>query len=206
VSQNKAGDWYLLPGGQWILAELLERQEISAGNPSQTPQPTPAPDKALAAPAFARTPRATELGRKWTFVADSASDYPGGRDHNNWYYLWTPGRHNFEWQDLGRSGQDSCYQSPNDWGLQICRETIRTNEKGDVAVQWKASRGGTYRFEWDAPALSFYQHGIFVGSQNRGVELPHSAIIENVIDWEMFFWVAEQDTSYHITVHRLDTQ
>ena len=71
-------------------------------------------------------------------------------------------------------------------------------------VQWKASRGGTYRFEWDSPWLKFYKHADFISTQGKGSELPFSAIIKDAIEWEMFFWVAGDSTPYHVRVYRLD--
>ena len=150
------------------------------------------------------TPMATATpSQRWVLVADSAADFPGGPEHNHWYYLWSSGRNNFAWQDMAGGSSTECYRSPNDWRLSICGDSITADPRGDVAVQWKARRGGTYRFEWDSPALRFYKHLDFVGSQGQGTELPFSAIVRDAIDWEMFFWVAREDTPYHIRVFEL---
>ncbi len=71
-------------------------------------------------------------------------------------------------------------------------------------MQWKASRGGTYRFEWDSASLKFYQHANLIGIQSKGAELPYATTIQGVIDWELFFWVAADSTPYHIRIFRLD--
>lgn len=143
-------------------------------------------------------------GQRWTLVADAAADFPGGQDHNHWYYLWTEGRNNFQWQDTQRSNENGCYRDNAGLGLEICQDSIKADPRGDIGLQWKASRGGTYRFEWDSPWLKFYKHTEFVGTQGKGAELPFSATITGVIDWEMFFWVAGDSTSYHVRIYRLD--
>jgi hypothetical protein len=140
---------------------------------------------------------------QWVLVANSAADFPGPAQDRKWWYLWSSGRNNFEWQEMAGRSSAECYRSPNDWNLSICGDSITTDPRGDVAVQWKAQKGGTYRFEWDSPALRFYKHLDFVGSQSQGTALPFSAIVKDVIDWEMFFWVAREDTPYHIRVFEL---
>lgn len=143
---------------------------------------------------------------QWQLIADSAVDFPGGSDRNYWYYLFTDGRNNFNWREMGRSqgGPDGCYHDPGQWGLEICHDSIKANPRGDVGIQWKASRGGSYRFEWDSPALRFYKHATLVGSEGKGAELPYSASFEGVIDWELFFWVPDAPTGYHIKVFRFE--
>ncbi|MBK8051425.1 MAG: hypothetical protein IPK16_32630 [Anaerolineales bacterium] len=81
---------------------------------------------------------------------------------------------------------------------------MTANPKGDVGLQWKASRGGTYRFEWDSASLKFYKHGEFVGILDQGSVLPYATTVSDVIDWEMFFWVPADSTPYHVKVFRLD--
>lgn len=117
--------------------------------------------------------------------------------------MWSSGRDNFEWQEMAGGHPSQCYHSPNDWNLEICRDRIASDLNGDVAVLWKPRQGGTYRFEWDSDALKFYRHLNYVGSQEPGSELAHSAVIEDVVAWEMFFWVAQKDTNFHILIHRL---
>ena len=56
---------------------------------------------------------------------------------------------------------------------------------------------------WDSAALSFCQHLSYIGSQGPGNELAYSVTIRDVIDWELFFWVARGYTSYHVKVYRL---
>ena len=81
---------------------------------------------------------------------------------------------------------------------------MTANPKGDVGLQWKASRGGAYRFEWDSTSLKFYKHGECVGILDPGTQLPYATTVTDVIDWEMFFWVAADSTTFHVKVFRLD--
>ena len=81
---------------------------------------------------------------------------------------------------------------------------LGVGRRGDVALLWKATEGGTYRFEWDSSALAFYMHLHYVGSQGPGTQLPYSATIRDIIEWELFFWVARSSTNYHIRVYRLE--
>jgi hypothetical protein len=137
-------------------------------------------------------------------VADAAADFPGGRDRNHWYYLWTEGRGNFIWQDMQQTDGAGCYHDTAGKGLEICPDSMTANPKGDVGLQWKASRGGTYRFEWDSASLKFYKHGEFVGILDQGTQLPYATTVSDVIEWEMFFWVAADSTNFHVRVFRLD--
>jgi len=196
VGQNEAGDWYQLASGAWIFAALVE------GAPNAPAASPPAP---VAAPTAGANPASGGVRREtWTLVADSAADFPGGRNRNHWYYLWTEGRGNFRWQEMRQIDGQGCYRDPADKGLEICADSMRANPKGDVGLQWKASRGGTYRFEWDSALLKFYKHGDFVGILDQGTELPYAATITDVIEWEMFFWVAADSTNVHVKVFRLD--
>ena len=111
--------------------------------PPPTPRPAPKP-----APVAVR-----QSGPKWSLVADATADFPGGSDHNSWYYLWTEGRNNFQWQDVQRSNETGCYRDSGGHNLEVCQYAIKADPSGDVGLQWKASRGGTYRFEWDSPWL-----------------------------------------------------
>lgn len=192
IGQNEAGDWYQLAGGAWIFAELVE------GAPSAPVASPPAP---APAPASGVSPAS---GGTWTLVADSAADFPGGRDRNHWYYLWTEGRGNFHWRDMQQTDGAGCYRDTGGKGLEICADSITANSKGDVGLQWKASRGGTYRFEWDSASLKFYKHGDFVGILDQGAELPYAATVTDAIEWAMFFWVAADSTTFRVKVFRLN--
>jgi hypothetical protein len=179
--------------------------------PTSTPPPTSTRRRPMPTP----TP-----SRSWVLVADSAADFPGRAEDRRWDYLWSNGRNNFIWQNMAESA-NHCFASPNDWRLEICRDQIKVDTcgakdlrgrgcaRGDAALLWKARQGGTYRFEWDSTeadgrsTLWFYKHLDFVGSQGPGVELPYSAVVENVIDWGLFFWVPQYDSSYHIKIYKL---
>lgn len=182
----------------WVLRSLVTVNGSASSIPLAKTIPPPPAVKPAAAPAAAK-----QGGPKWVLVADSAADFPGGQDHNWWFYLWTPGRNSFAWQDTQRS-DNGCYRDGGGLGMEVCRDTIKADPRGDIAVQWKANRGGTYRFEWDSASLKFYKHANLVGIQNKGAELPYAATIEGVIDWEMFFWVAADSAPYHIRIFRLD--
>ncbi len=217
VGSMKAGDRYDITAqnqdGSWLEVCCVDgksvwvaKSVVTVGGPAAgiavaqniPPAPTarPAP---TAAPVAVR-----QSGQQWTLVADAAADFPGGQDRNHWYYLWTEGRNNFRWQDAQYSNENGCYRDGAGLGLEICRDTIKADPRGDIAVQWKASRGGTYRFEWDSASLKFYQHANLIGIQGQGAELPYAATIAGVIDWEMFFWVAADTTPFHIRIFRLD--
>ncbi len=199
VAKNQVGDWYQLADGNWIFAALVEgAPEVAVS--AQIPT-------APAAPATVSSAASTVSnlgGEKWTLVADSAADFPGGRDRNHWYYLWTEGRGNFVWQEMFQTEGQGCYHDSANKGLEICADSIIANPKGDVGLQWKASHGGDYRFEWDSASLKFYKHGDFVGILEQGSSLPYAATVKDVIDWEMFFWVAADSTPFRVKVFRLD--
>jgi uncharacterized protein YgiM (DUF1202 family) len=176
-------DWWqvVAPGGQqaWVSAQLV----TASGADS--------------------VPTITAPYQKWVLVADSAAVFPGGGNRSTWHYLWSQGRNNFRWQDMAQQDPSACYRSPTGMRLEVCADTIKADAAGDLAVQWQAQKGGTYRFEWDSPALLFYKHLDPVGSQGPGTELQYSAVIKDVVDWEMYFWVAREDTPYHIRVFEL---
>ena len=175
-------------GTAWVNAQLVTASNTDGVAIVAAPPPHPA---------------SSEVNGSWVLVADSLADWPGGHDHNNCYYLWTAGRNNFIWQDMARPNPSDCYNDRGNHGLQICRDSITANPSGDVGVQWKTNRGGTYRFEWDSPSLKFYKHADFVGNMGPGSNLAYSATFEGIIDWEMFYWVAEGSTSCHLQVYRL---
>jgi hypothetical protein len=193
VARNRAGDWFRLTNGHWISGAMVEN---APKVPADTNIPSP--------PVQTTAPTPKPAGQQWVLVADSAADFPGGPNHNNWYYLWTDGRNNFNWQPMAQSNPEECYRDTGGKGLEICHDTIKVDPKGDVGLQWKANRGGTYRFEWDAASLKFYQHANLVGIQGKGSQLPYATTVQGVIDWEMFFWVAADSTPYHVRVFRLD--
>lgn len=203
VAQNAAGDWYQLADGRWIFAALVNDAPAVAMTEEEEPAAPAAPAAPQAAPAAGSAAPASG-GETWVLVADSAANFPGGRDRNHWYYLWTEGRGNFVWQDMRQSESNGCYQDTANKGLEICAGSMTANPKGDVGLQWKASRGGDYRFEWDSASLKFYKHGEFVGILDPGTELPYATTVTDVIEWEMFFWVAADSTKFHVKVFRRD--
>jgi len=182
---------------------------LPTNTPTNLPQPTstspPRPTQAAAAPSAAATLAATaapavqEPSASWVLVADSVADFPGPIEGRKWWYLWSSGRNNFEWQEMSFDG--GCYRSPNDWGLQICRDLVTSGARGDVALQYKVQQGGTYRIEWQAdPGILFYRHLGYVSSGHSG-----SQIFEDLIDWEMFFFVVRNSgtTRLAVQVYRL---
>ena len=184
--------------------------------PSPTTTSTPVPPTETPPPA---PPTATPTpSQQWVLVADSAIDFPGPIQDRKWWYLWSEGRNNFIWQDMVETPE--CYESPNEMTLAICRDQIKVDSceageiarrdcsRGDAALLWKAGEGGTYRFEWTSSevdgktTLKFYKHLDFWGSE-PGSELTYSAIVPDVIQWELFFWVPQYDTPYHIKIYKL---
>lgn len=193
VARNADGTWYKLVNGSWIIGQLVN------GNPIVPVDDAPIP---LASATVAPVASASSSG--WVLVAESAADFPGGRDGNNWYYLFTDGRGSFNWQAMTRIDNQGCYQDMANLNLEICGDRITTNARGDAAIQWKANKGGVYRFEWDSSSLRFYQHSKLVGIQETGGSLPYAATIRDVIEWELFFWVAADTSPFRIRVYRLE--
>ena len=175
-------------GGQaWISGELVEATNTAGILPvayaplPPTPTPPPPPASAPLPNAPSATPKPQS---RWVLVANSLADYPGPLNERRWFYLWSDGRNNFEWKDMYQPSQDDCYFSHDARQLMICRDRITTGSRGDVTVQWKATSGGTYRFEWDSASLAFYKHLDFIGSQRKGTELTYSTELSGIIDWE----------------------
>ena len=194
----------------WVSAQLVDASDTQS---VKTARYSPPPATALIAAAVTvaggspPTPLApaAQPAEKWVLVSDSFADYPGPWNNRSWWYLWSQGTNNFEWQEMrGTNSVDACYVSPATSALRICRDTIRPSPAGDVTVQWKAKSGGTYRFEWDSPSLAFYRRLGYVGSLGKGATMPFSAVMPDLIEWEMFFWVAKDSTAYHIKVYKLE--
>jgi len=184
---------------------------LPTNTPTNPPHPTntslPQPTQAAAAPPAVATPTATaafavqQPSASWVLVADSVADFPGPIEGRKWWYLWSSGRNNFEWQEM--SSDDGCYHSPNDWGLQICRDLVTSGVRGDVALQYKVQQGGAYRIEWQAdPGIMFYRHLHHISSGRSG-----SQVFEDLIDWEMFFFVVRNTgvTRLAVQVYRLQS-
>ncbi len=194
VAQNADGTWYKLADGSWIFAQLV----------NNAPQAPVEASAAAAAAAPVAPVAAAASGGGASLAANSTADWPGGKEHNFWAYLFSEGRNNFNWQDMRQESPDRCYVDTSNLGLEICADSIKADKRGDVAVQWKASKGGSYRFEWDSASLKFYKHTELLGILDKGAELPYAATVRDVIEWEQFFWVATDSTPYHIRVFKLD--
>lgn len=199
--RNAASDWLQvqMPDGRvgWMIASQLQvnvplAQVVVASAPPLSPTaapvastrtaPTPAVSAIQSSPS--PTPADSSPGGTWVLVADSVADFPGPLPEHKWWYLWSVGRFNFRWQEMSLDG--GCYHSPNDWQLQICRDRVFLDDRGDLSLQYKAPLGGTYRFDWQAgDTIEFYKHGDHIVSGKSG-----SQIISGVIDWELFFFVA----------------
>ncbi len=199
VAQNADGTWYKLADDSWIFAQLVNNApEVPVVTSASTTPAVTAP-VASAAPVAPVAP-----GGSATLAANSTTDWPGGKEHNFWAYLYSDGRNNFNWRDMRQENPDRCFTDTANLGLEICADSIKADKRGDVAVQWKASKGGSYRFEWDSASLKFYKHTELIGIVDAGVELPYAATVRDVIEWEQFFWVAVDSTPYHIRIFRLD--
>lgn len=176
-----------------------------------TPTDTPTPEATSTpvntpTPAFTATPTSTPTPAfTWVQVADSAADFPGPIQNRKWWYLWSKGRRNFFWEDMHEM-PNQCYKAPNELNIEICRDTMSFDGRGDAGLQWKAQQGGTYLFEWeakDSDSLQFWKHLDYYGDRGQGLELPYGAIVTDVIEWEQFFWVPTENTHYRVKVHRL---
>ncbi len=199
VARNGDGTWYKLADGAWIFAPLVANAPEVPVDEGDATAATPAAAASAPAPAAVAAPAGGS-----TLAADSAANWPGGKEHNYWAYLFTEGRNNFNWQDMRQENPNSCFKDTANLGLEVCSDNITADKRGDVAVQWKASKGGSYRFEWDSASLKFYKHTELLGILGTGVELPYAATVRNVIEWEQFFWVATDNTPYHIRIFKLD--
>lgn len=200
LGKNPTGDWLQVkaPDGKtgWMATSLLQinlsLSRVAVVETLPTPQAASAQIPGQAP--IATKPTASQSVGHWVLVADSVADFPGPIQSRKWWYVWSVGRYNFEWQDMAWKGD--CYRSPNDWGLEICRDTITPDGRGDVALLYKAQKGGRYRFDWQAEdTILFYKHLEFVSSGKTGSE-----IIDDVIDWELFFFVARGFSRHHIAV------
>jgi hypothetical protein len=216
VSSGIAG-W--CPASALDLNVGLTDLEVPAPTPSSTPTPTPTPSPTRTpiptptpSPAHAptRTPKPTNPpkptatpGPSWILVADSFADYPGSDETRHFWYLWSNGRNNFYWQDMKWDKSTWCYRGPVDWQLRICQDSVTADGRGDVSLLWKYGQGGTYRLEWDADSLLFYHHTNRVYSQGPGTRLAQSVVVQDMVEWDLFFWLARESTPYHILVFRL---
>jgi hypothetical protein len=174
--------------------------------PTPTPTPTPSPTRApTRVPKPANTPRPTATpGETWVLVADSFADYPGEDATRHFWYLWSHGRNNFFWQDMTWDKANWCYRGPVDWQLRMCQDSITADGRGDVSLLWKNPQGGTYRLEWDSDSLLFYWHTNPMPSQGPGSRLAHSFVAKDIIEWNLFFWLARESTQYHVLIFRLE--
>jgi uncharacterized protein YgiM (DUF1202 family) len=206
VGANEAGSWFELADGSWIWGQLLESPPAAAASPGAAQAAESAPEPSAPAPAAPApsAPSAPAAGPGESLVADAGANFPGGKERNFWFYLFSEGRNNFNWQEMRQKDGQGCFRDTSDLGLEICSDSVTTASGGDVAIQWKASKGGAYRFEWDSASLKFYRHTSLVGIVEKGKTLPYAATAQGVIDWELFFWVATESGPYRILVYRLE--
>lgn len=219
---SPVGWWQVIAAdGQtaWVNAGLVEASGAEAvAQVEASLLPTAIPNAAEGtAPGAA--PAGGPNGGQWVLVADSAADFPGPIQNRKWYYHWSKGRNNFIWQDMTQGPE--CYHAPNEMTLEICRDRMKVDtcegkeiggwdcSRGDTALLWKATEGGTYHFEWladeveEESSIWFYKHLDRAYNVEPGFELPYSATIKDVIQWELFFWVPQYDTPYRVKVYKL---
>lgn len=159
----------------------------------------------------------TSSSGRWVLIADSMSDFPDNRIERQWWYLFSHGRNNFEWQEMDFQPWD-CQRARDQPIGRICANKMTTDTHGDIALQWKARRGGKYLLEWDAKIVAgegeflVYKHANRIASQGRGPSLPNS-YAEEIIDWEMFFFVLRAssygvppEATFHVRVYRWTEQ
>ena len=165
------------------LAEAVPVVPVPAAPATATPQPVPTNSQ----PAPTAPPQ-------WTLIADSVVDYGSRHQQPKWWYLFSEGRNNFRWKEMGDDGQ-SCPKAPSENPGYLCADRGLASTYGDVALQWKAQDGGTYLVEWDfTPTagdgdLLIYRHLEQVRSQGRGPTLPNSYLLEDIDAWQLFFFV-----------------
>ncbi len=165
-----------------------------------TPGPTATPTLTLIPP--------TPTPDSWVLVADSSQEFRAPANaEGEWRYIWAESRNTFWWVPTAE-GDNGCMSSGHiNFDLAICKETIRNNSSGELAVQWKPLQDGSFRVEWDSPDLRFYQRDQRKSSQGPGRQFPYSVIMEEVVRaWDDFFWVTTVDTTYHIQIYRLQKQ
>jgi tetratricopeptide (TPR) repeat protein len=162
--------------------------------PTAIPRPTPT-----------ATPSPTPTPSPWILVADSTRDFraPSTQD-GEWAYFWAEHRGNFDFLPAVDGG-DGCFSSGHqNFDIDICKELMQNRSSGEMAVQWRALRSGTYLFEWDSNNLQFAQRDRRISSQGSGIEFSHSVVIENVVEiTDFFYWVTAADTTYHIKIYKL---
>lgn len=147
---------------------------------------------------------------RWVLVADSIADYPNRFQDRRWWYLFTDGRNNFHWKEMA-DDRHGCPHAPGENPNYLCADHGMASSWGDVALQWKARKGGTYLIEWQADGdLKVYKHATRIWSTGRGLTLPNSYVAKDIIDWEMFFFVIttpsysdETNTvHFHVRIYR----
>lgn len=174
-----------------------------SGDASAPASPTDSP-KSTAVP--------QQAAGKWIPIADSTADYPSNQAARKWWYLWSDGRFNFNWQEMQEAPQD-CAHPPNSFPSFICADRAGTDASADIALQWKAPQGGKYLIEWQANttkgqgAVYVYKHLQEVYSAGKGPTLANSVTLDNLIDWDQVFIVVRShgelyETSLHVRVYR----
>lgn len=238
VASLKRGDSFLISGKDrevpswwfvklnaalsgWVSADpalvtATNTSSISLVAAPPTPKPTPTRAVASTLPtidAHSQPAPSAAVSGGWVLIADSASNFPDSRPERQWWYLYSDGRNNFRWREMDRQEQ-GCQSAPSEHMGRICADSATTDASGDIALQWKARRGGKYLLEWDVRIKSgsgealIYKHANQIASQGPGLSLPNSYVDEAVIDWEMFFFVVRADygappeAALHVRVYR----
>ncbi len=170
------------------------RPIVPLSDATTTPAPTVTPTIATATPDV------------WILVADSSQEFRAPSSvEGGWRYLWAESRNTFWWLPMVEGSNDCMGSGYPNFDLDICQETIRNNSSGELAVQWRPLKDGSFRVEWDSPDLRFYQRDQLKSSQGPGGQFPYSVVLEEVVrEWDSFFWVTTVDTTYHIQIYRLE--
>jgi hypothetical protein len=178
----------------WVIAEpaLFIAHDAETVPQAQVPPP---PTSMSTTPPTPASPPATAIPQQnWVLVGDSIADFANRVQDPQWGYLYSEGRNNFNWKPM-RDDRHSCPEAPEANPGYLCADRGLASDYGNIALLWKAPRGGKYMLEWDVRPLKgsgdflTYKHLERVFSVGRGPTLPNSIILEKIDEWQMFFFV-----------------
>ena len=204
VGKNSAGTWWQIccvdSANAWIADSVVtthgDLSQVSVVESSSNTEGQTQP---------------TSIGN-WVLIADSIGDYPTNNTNRKWWYLWSDGRFNFNWQDMAENPQE-CARPPNSFPAYFCSGIAGTDAHTDIALLWKAPEGGKYMLEWQADTTKgqgnvyLYRHLQEIYSTGRGQSLPNSVILDKIEAWEQFFFVIRThgdpfETTLSVRVYR----
>lgn len=151
VARNEASDRLQLVDGRCIFAALVEGVPAVPVAVQSQPAPAAAPVQGCS-----RGKQCGVVG--WWWLGPSGGlfgcHFPGGRERITGTTCGQRVGATSSGKTCSRrmgKGAPSRYRRQR---TRICADSMTANPKGDVGLlEWKASRGGTYRFEWDFAPL-----------------------------------------------------